>query len=324
MNILIVGAGPVGSSTAALLAEQGHTVKVATRSGKGPSHANIRCISLDATNGEQLTSAATGTETILNCVNPPYTEWDTQWPAFSKAFNSAAERTGAALVTMSNLYGHGPSHTTMTGETGLDATGKKGLARAEAWREAIQWHNDGRIRTAEVRASDFFGPLVVDANMGDRVVPNILDGKPVRLLGKVSQPHSFSYMPDVARTLAAVATTPSAFGKAWIVPSTTTTQGDLVTQLAAAANRQPPKISTLPHGLLRVAGLFVPLMRELLEVEYQFAAPFVADGSATTSQLGITTTPLDEACQATIRWWTERRGEQKSQRVSTGPAQYAK
>ncbi len=307
MNVLIVGAGPVGSSTATLLATQGHQVTVATRSGNGPSHPNIRLVACDATNVQQLLTAASGNEVMLNCVNPPYTAWETEWPKFSEAFNTTAEETGAALITMSNLYGHGPTHTTMNGETPLEAKGKKGRSRADAWREAISLHNAGRIRTAEVRASDFYGPLVVDANMGERVVPRILAGKSVQLLGSVSVPHSFSYMPDVARTLAAVAVNPSALGRAWVVPSATLTQRDLIARLAAAAKRPTPKVAALPHVLLRAAGVFVPMMRELLEVEYQFAAPFVADGSETTSRLGVESTPVDQACEETIRWWSDRK-----------------
>jgi nucleoside-diphosphate-sugar epimerase len=305
-KFLIAGAGPVGSTTALVLAEAGHEVVVVTRRGTGPSHRRISLVTGDATVATTLSQHGAGATALLNCVNPPYTAWAAQWPPLAQALITAAEQTGAGLVTMSNLYGHGPAHQHMNADTPLDSTGRKGRVRAAMWNEAKAAHDAGRIRAAEVRASDFFGPEVIDANLGERVVPKVIKGKSVQVLGKTDVQHSFSYMPDVAATLAAVATATETWGMAWVVPSVVGTQRSIIEAFGRAAGHSTVTVSSLPPLLLRVGGIVSPLMKELQEVMYQFAAPFVVDAAVTTARLGVSATPMEDACRATVAWWQDR------------------
>src|SRR5688572_12482352 len=102
---VIVGAGPVGLATAARLQALGHRVRVVTRHGAGPS--TVDRVAADASDAGALASAANGAAAIYNCANPPYHRWPELWPPLSAALLAAAERSGAVLVTMSNLYGYG-------------------------------------------------------------------------------------------------------------------------------------------------------------------------------------------------------------------------
>jgi hypothetical protein len=61
--------------------------------------------SIDASDTERLVEVARGAAAVYNCANPPYDRWVTDWPPLAASILSAAERTGAVLVTMSNLYG---------------------------------------------------------------------------------------------------------------------------------------------------------------------------------------------------------------------------
>jgi nucleoside-diphosphate-sugar epimerase len=302
-RFVIVGAGPVGQTTARALLDQGHAVDLVTRSGSGPDLSTLSKHSLDATDSAALAKLARGATAIINAANPPYTKWETEWPPLARALLAAAEQSGAALVTMSNLYGHGPAHQRMDANTPMNSTGKKGRIRAAMWSNAIAAHLAGKVRVAEVRASDFFGPHVRDANMGERVVPRILAGKSAQLLGRVDVAHSFSYMPDVASTLAHVASHDETWGRAWVVPSNTMTQDELIRALCTAAAVPPVKVSAMPELVMKALGLVMPIMRELKEVWYQFDAPFVIDGSETTSELGIGATPIERASAETIAWW---------------------
>src|ERR1700730_6147655 len=63
---VIVGHGPVGRLAAGLLLEQGHEVRVITRSG-GPADSPVRHVSLDASDAEALTRAARGAAVLYNC-----------------------------------------------------------------------------------------------------------------------------------------------------------------------------------------------------------------------------------------------------------------
>jgi nucleoside-diphosphate-sugar epimerase len=303
-HFVIIGAGPVGRSATHELIEAGHTVSMVTRRGTGPDEAKL--IRADASNASEITRIANGATAIVNCANPPYTSWPKEWPPIANALLSAAGTTGAALITMSNLYAHGPSHQTMTAQTPFDAKGSKGRVRAKMWTDALALHEAGRVNVAEVRASDFFGPEVRDANLGERVIAPMIHRQKrarVQLLGRIDVAHSFSFIPDVGRVLARVANEPSAWGRAWLVPSTTLTQQQMVNAFAIAAGKPSPKISTMPTILLKTLGIFMPVLRELPEVLYQFEAPFVVDATETTDTFSIDATPINEALHQTVAWW---------------------
>jgi nucleoside-diphosphate-sugar epimerase len=304
---VIVGSGPVGTTTALLLADLGHRVRVITRSGSGPTHHNIERMALDATNVAALTKATAGAAAIYNCVNPPYHRWPTDWPPLANAMIAAAESSGAVLVIMGNLYGYGPMTRPMKESDPLASTGVKGGVRIKMWRDALAAHESGRIRTTEVRASDFIGPQVLNSHLGERVIPNLLKGKGVQVVGNPDMAHSFAFMPDVARSLVTAATDERAWGKAWHVPTNpATTSREMITMMSKIAGVAPVKVSGIPNALLRVGGLFSPLFRELPEMLYQYDRPFIVDSSLFTSTFGQSPTPLDEALTATVNWYLGR------------------
>lgn len=113
---------------------------------------------MDAADLVALHTLATGADVLVNAVNPPYTRWAEMWPSMAAAFLGAAERSGAGLMIVSNLYGYGPVTAPMTESTPLAATGVKGGVRARMWRDALEADQEGRLRAVELRASDYFGP----------------------------------------------------------------------------------------------------------------------------------------------------------------------
>ncbi|MEU6757720.1 NAD-dependent epimerase/dehydratase family protein [Streptomyces sp. NPDC046685] len=304
---VVIGRGPAGAATARLLAAQGHRVRVVTTTGRSPEP-GIEHVALDATDTERLTAAARGAAAIHHCAAPPYPRWASDWPPLASSVCAAAEATGAVLVMLGNLYGYGPVDRPMTEELPLAATGPKGRVRAAAWEQARTLHEQGRIRAVEVRASDFFGPGVGDGgHLAARVVPRLLRGKPVSTLGDPDAPHSWTYLPDVARTLVEVAGREEAWGRPWHVPTEPPRSArQMVDRLAAAAGTGPVAVRRLPSAALGIAALFSPLIRELKEVRYQFDGPFVVDSSAYETAFGVRATPLDEQLTHTLEWWRQR------------------
>ncbi|MFJ8586616.1 NAD-dependent epimerase/dehydratase family protein [Streptomyces sp. NPDC093595] len=304
---VVVGFGPAGAATARLLAGQGHAVRVITASGRGPEP-GIEHIALDAADSARLIDAARGAAAIHGCAAPPYHRWASAWPPLAASLCAAAEATGAVLVLLGNLYGYGPVDGPLTEELPLAATGPKGRVRAAVWERARTLHEQGRIRAVEVRASDFFGPGVTDGgHLAARVMPRLLRGKPVSTLGDPDAPHSWTYLPDVARALAEVAADERAWGRAWHVPTEPALSvRQMVDRLAARAGTGPVPVRALPPAVLGVASLFSPLIRELKEIRYQFERPFVVDSSAYATALAVRATPVDEQVAATVDWWRER------------------
>ncbi len=225
--------------------------------------------------------------------------------------NQAAEATGAVLVLLSNLYGYGPVQGEMAESLPLSATGPKGRVRARIWEEALALHEKGRVRAVEVRASDFFGPGVTEGgHLASRVVPRLLRGKPVSTLGDPDAPHSWTYLPDVARTLVEVAEQERAWGRAWHVPTLPPLSvREMTGKLAEQAGVPPVPVRRLPSAVLRAGALVSPMLRELREVQHQFDRPFVVDSGAYRAAFAAEATPLGRQLEATVGWWRGRLAE---------------
>ena len=282
-------------------------MRVITRSPH-PAEAGIEYTATDASDAARLTEAAQGASVIYNCASPPYHRWVQDWPPLMAGVNAAAEAVGAVQVTLSNLYGYGVPDGPMTEDLPLAATGPKGRVRAQVWQQTLDLHRQGRIRAAEVRASDFFGPGVTDGgHLAGRLMPSLLRGRTVRVLGDPGTPHSWTYVPDVARALVQVGQSEDSWGRAWHVPTEAPRSiRAMAGLLAAQAGVGQPTVRQLPPGLVRALGLASPLLRELPEVRYQFDRPFVMDSAAFTARFGEAATPIDEQIKSTVLWWQQR------------------
>jgi nucleoside-diphosphate-sugar epimerase len=300
---VVVGAGPVGLGTAELLAGQGEEVVLVSRSGTGPALAGVRREAADVADAGRLVELAEGAVALYNCVNPPsYTVWPQFWPPVAAAFLEAAERSGATLVTAAALYPYGPVEGGRMVEGMPDAaTTKKARIRGGMWADAKRLHEAGRIRAVEVRGSDYVGPRVSTATGHiARVAPAALRGKTVHVFGSPDQPHSFTDVRDMARALVRVAGEPSAWGRVWHAPTNPAkTQTEVLQDVAASVGRTIGKVRSMPHALLSVGGMVVPVLRELRETEYQFTAPYLLDSSDIQEQLGLAPTPWEDVCRAT-------------------------
>ncbi len=290
---VIVGAGAVGSATALLLAARGDKVQIVSRRGTGPAHPGVDLVAADATDAGRLAAVAEGAVALYNCASPQYHQWFTDWPPLAAALLTAAERSGATLVTMSNLYGYGQVDGPIGPDTPLAASHQKLRLRADMWRDALAAHQAGRIKATEVRASDYIeANSVVSFVMGKPV----LAGARAYLPAPLDVPHTWNSISDAARTLVAVATDERALGKAWIAPANPPlTLRQLADRFAEVNGAPKAKLSSIPYPVLWLTGLFSPMVRELRATRYQFSRPFVADGSATTAAFGVEPAPLDEA-----------------------------
>jgi nucleoside-diphosphate-sugar epimerase len=295
---VIVGKGPVGTTTAELLAAEGHEVRVLSRSG-GTSTGAVEHRQVDAADAGAVAAAATGAAVLYNAVNPAYHRWATDWPPVATALLTAAERTGAVLVTMGNLYGYGRPTGPMTPDSPLAATDTKGRVRARMWADALAAHEAGRVRVTEARAADFVGPQVpADHSHLMRQLPTLQKGRRAWVVGDPDVPRGWSYLPDVAATLAVLGTDERAWGRAWHVPSAIRSQREALTDLAAALGRPAPKVSGMPWGVLRLVGVGVPFLREVVDVRHQFDQPYVIDAGSTTATFGLTATPWEQVVAA--------------------------
>jgi nucleoside-diphosphate-sugar epimerase len=290
---VIVGAGAVGSAAAMLLAEQGEHVRIVTRRGSGPEHQAIERVAADATDADRLTELATGAVALYNCASPQYHQWFADWPPLARSFLAAAERSGAVLTSMSNVYGYGPGSGPITPQTPIAATHPKLRLRAEMWNDQLAAMQAGRIRTTEVRASDY-----VEANSVLSMVIGkaLLAGKRAYAPSPLGIPHSWTSIHDCARALVTVAGDERAYGKVWLAPTNPAlTLRQLATRFAEVNGAPKARLSVIPYPVMWTSGLLSPMIRELRTTRYQFTAPFLIDSSATTETFGLKPIALDDA-----------------------------
>jgi nucleoside-diphosphate-sugar epimerase len=312
---LVLGAGGVGRSTTTELVALGHTVTLASRSGRvserpwettraGAADA-VEVVSVDAGDADAVTALARGAASIVNAVNPPsYMTWDTDWPPIAAATLAAAEASGAGLVIIGNLYSYGRVDARMHEDDPLRPAGHKGGLRADMWHEALARHEAGRLRATELRSSDYFGPGTTPRTsyLNDIVIDALLAGRaPFVPVGRPDAPHSWTYVPDVGRLAARVATGDDGWGRAWHVPTAPArTFEQAAEDVARLAGVKARRVRVLPRSLGTAAGLVVPFMREVRETRHQFERPFVLDSDLTQRTFGLAPTPWDEALTPTI------------------------
>ncbi|MFF2550528.1 NAD-dependent epimerase/dehydratase family protein [Nocardia sp. NPDC058058] len=311
---IVIGAGPVGTATALRLATGGERVRLLTRHGSGPDHPGITRIAADATDAAALAGHCAGASAVYQCAQPAYHRWPQEFPALHRAVLTAAESSDAVLVTVGNLYGYGEFTGPVAEDQPMRPNSVKGRVRADMWAEQLAAHEAGRIRTAEVRGSDYLGPHAVSAAT-TLLLPAILSGRRALVPADLDAPHTWTATTDVARLLIAVAADENAWGRAWHVPSAPPLSvRALADLLAKVAGASPAKVMRMPAIALRAAGLFVPAARELRELRYQFDRPFIMDSGSATRHFDLNATPIEESLRETVEAFRGEAAEQGLER----------
>jgi nucleoside-diphosphate-sugar epimerase len=304
---VVFGTGQVGSALAAHLAGLGIPVRTVSRH-RPATQPGIDWRAADVTDPEAAADTAKGAAVIYQCLNAPYTQWPKRFPPLQRGVLAAAERTGALLVSLENLYGDGPTGgRPMTEDLPLAATTVEGQTRAAMTAELLAAADAGRVRIAIGRASDFFGAGVTQGStLGERVFGNALAGRRAGFIGNPDLPHTYSYVPDIAAGLATLGTDARAAGQVWHLPGPPTVTTRALLDLVADQVGHPVGVRPVPKLALRALGLASPMMRGLAEMSYQFDQPFVLDTSKYQSVFGAAGTPLAAAVAATIAWYRTR------------------
>jgi len=320
---IVFGSGNVGQALAAHLSGLDLAVRVVTRNRPPALPEGVEWRAADAADANAATDAATGAAVIYQCLNAPYSKWATLFPPLQRGLLTAAERQGALLVSLENLYGYGPTGgAPMTEDLPLAAETVKGRTRASMTRELLDARDAGRVHIAIGRASDFFGAGVTDGStLGERVFGNALAGRRADFIGNPELLHSYSYVPDIARGLATLGTNARAVDQIWHLPGPETTTTRRVFELIGDEVGHPVDSRSVPKIALRALGLVNPVLRSMVEMTYQFDQPFVLDSSKYESTFEDAGTSLQQAIATTVAWYRDRsEASHDEQTISVSPA----
>ena len=306
---VVFGTGQVGLALAGRLAGLGIEVRAVSRRRPVALADGVDWRAADATDLDAAADAAKGASAVYQCLNAPYTRWPDLFPPLQRGALAAAERAGALLVTLENVYAYGPTGgKPMTEDLPLAATTSKGQTRAAMTTELLTAAAAGRVRIAIGRASDFFGAGATESTLGERVFGNAVAGKRADFIGNPDLPHTYSYVPDIAAGLATLGTDARAAGGVWHLPGPPTVTTRALLDLVAREIGHPVGIRSVPKLALRLLGLVNPMLRELPEMAYEFDEPFVLDTSKYQTAFGAAGTPLADAIAATLAWYRARPG----------------
>jgi len=303
---VVLGAGQVGTVIARELLARGKRVRQIRRT-TGQGRPGIECVSGDLSDLSFAETATRGATVLYDCVNPAYDRWQQDLPGLHAGVLHAAARSGAKLVQLDNLYMYGAPDGPMTEESAIAPQSRKGELRARLAEATLAAARRGDVRVAIARASDFYGPEFLRATMfGPHFYDRVLAGKSALCQGDPDQPHSYSYGPDAGLAMIALgeAQGDDVFGQVWHLPvAPAETTRAMMARFATALGREI-RVRHLPDWVLRTAGVFAPVLREVAEMTYQWKKPFVLDDSAWRARFGsaVAATPLNEGVAATARW----------------------
>jgi nucleoside-diphosphate-sugar epimerase len=303
---VIFGTGALGQAVMRKLLAQNQRVRMISRSGKAIVPTTVEVMQGDATDPASTRTVCQGGTIVYNCAAPAYTDWATSYPAMQAGIIEGAAAAEAILVSAENLYIYGLVTQPMTEDLPFRPNSRKGEIRAQMSIDLMAAHKAGKVRATIGRAPDFYGPVAALTTVyGERVFNPALIGKTVSVLGKLDMPHTFIYVDDFAQGLVTLGAHESALGESWHLPSAPTlTQRELLTLIFAAAGHSP-KLAETPSWVIKGLGLVSPLMREFVEMLYEFEQPFVVSHAKYDRVFGSQVTTHNEAIQQTLAWFRQ-------------------
>lgn len=300
---VVFGAGQVGSPLIEQLLATGRPVRIVRRRAVPVRGAEV--VTGDAMDAAFCEEAARGATTVFHCLNTEYSAgaWSTALPKLQANLVRAAGKHGARLVVLENLYMLGHPTGPLDDDSPIAPLSKKGRIRAELSEALFDAHRRGEVQVVAGRAAHLFGPGVTQSIIGEGLYERVLRGKSAQLFGDLETRHSFAYAPDVAAALLRLGTAEeSACGRAHLLPvMPALPTREFVARLLQHLQCEAP-ITRVPKPMLRVVSLFTPIVRELIEMHYEWEREYVVDDSGFRARFGFTGTPLDEALDATARW----------------------
>ena len=262
----------------------------------------------DAMNVHDVKSAAEGCSVIVHAVNPPgYRRWPQLVLPMLDNSIAAATALGATVVLPGTVYNFGPdAFPVLTEESPQHPVTRKGAIRVEMERRLLAASTQD-ARVLIVRAGDFFGPRAQSNWFAQGLIQPGKSVKIVRNPGSPGVGHQWSYIPDVARTIALLLTRRDSLEPfaAFHVAGHWDPDGSLMIEsirhVMTRRTGRTPRIGAFPWGFLTLASPFVVPFREMGEMRYLWREPLRMDNARLTAFLGREPhTPLAEAVEATL------------------------
>lgn len=296
MQTILGAGGAIGIELAKALPEHTNAIRLVSRNPI-PVNAGDTLLAADLTQADDVDKAVAGSEVVYITVGFAYSTqlWREVWPMLMKNVINACQTHSAKLVFFDNVYMYDPTHIpNMTEDTPVAPTSNKGKVRAQIAEMLLNAHAQGEIQGVIARAADFYGPSIQTTSvLTETVFKPLAAGKTPQWFASTKYKHAFTYTPDAGKATALLGNTDDTYGQVWHLPTAPNppTGQEWITQVATAMGKEAKGVQVLPKWLMRALGLFVPFMREIHEMAYQYDRDYVFDSSKFTDRFGTEATP---------------------------------
>lgn len=261
-------------------------------------------VKADLLNYSETERAVAGSDVVYLLAGLKYDikTWRVQWPIIMKNVIDACRKHNSKLVFFDNAYSYGLVTSPMTEETPFNPCSKKGEVRAGIATMLLDEIKAGNLKGMIVRGADFYGPGALLSMINETVTKRIKANQAPQWVGNPKAIHTFTYTPDAGKCVAILGNTPAAYNQTWhALTSSEKITGEQFVRLACEIAGRPYKIQAIPKIGVRLVGLFVPPLRESVEMMYQFENDFVFDSSKFEKAFNVRATSYREGIAATLK-----------------------
>jgi nucleoside-diphosphate-sugar epimerase len=303
MQTILGAGGDIGKELAKNLTGYGDKIRLVSRTPEkiNPSDELFPC---DLTDAQAVMNAVQGSSIVYLTAGLKYNSrvWQTTWPSLMKNVIEACKKHSAKLVFFDNVYLYdvsGIPH--MTEETPVNPPSKKGKIRRLLVKMIEDEIKSDNLTAMIARSADFYGPYNKNSVITQTVFDNFKKGKKANWLGSVNFKHSFTYTPDAGKATAMLGNTPDAYNQTWHLPTALhpMTGMEWINAIAAEMN-VTPKYMVAGKTTVKIMGLFIPIMKELVEMLYQYDRDYIFDSSKFEKRFNFQPTPYLEGIKAIV------------------------
>ena len=303
MQTILGANGTIGSLLAKELPAYTSQIRLVSRNPKKVNDSDD-LYPADLSDVSMVEKAIIGSEVVYLLVGFDYNikTWQDKWPRLMRATIDACIKHNAKLVFFDNVYMYDKKAIpNMTEESPLNPCSKKGMVRHEIAEMLMKDVKSGKLQGLIARSADFYGPNNDKSFVTEVVYKNLKKGKTANWFINPNFKHSLTYTPDAAKATALLGNTAEAYNQVWHLPTykQPLTGKEIVSHFAKAMNAKD-KVSALPTWLLKALGLFIPIMKELPEMMYQYEQDYIFDSSKFDKKFNFNTTSYTEGIRQTV------------------------
>ena len=305
MQTILGSGGAIGIELTKALTTYTRDIRLVSRNPKAINSTD-QLHKADLTSGDEVLKAVEGSEVVYLTAGFEYKldVWKKTWPIVMQNVIEACKVHKSKLVFFDNIYMYDLNKLNpMTEETTINPPSEKGKVRAEILKMIMDEVASGNLTALIARCADYYGPSIKNTSLlTETVFNNFKKGKKANWMISLDFKHSFTYTPDAGKATALLGNSDDAYNQVWHLPTAADplTGKEWINAIAKEMNVEP-KTQVLSKFLLSLLALFVPTMKELKEMAYQYNRDYIFNSSKFEKRFNISPTPYLEGIKNIVQ-----------------------